>query len=73
MKNKYGEERCKCGGYICPYINFNDMGECCDCNKPYIFKDEKWEKISKSEFRVKFREKLIEQQKSNLKLEGDNK
>lgn len=58
-------EKCKCGGYICSYINFNDLAECCDCHKPYILKGDKWSKISKVEFRIKYRERLIEQQKSD--------
>lgn len=56
---------CKCGGIIGGYINFNELGECCDCHKCYILIDKKWKCVPRNKFRVLYRDKLIEQQKSN--------
>lgn len=57
--------KCKCGGIIGSYINFNELAECLDCHKCYILNNGRWKVVSKSEFRILYREKLIEQQKSN--------
>ena len=57
--------KCKCGGHICSYVNMLDLAECCDCHKCYVLKDEEFRQVSKSEFRVIHRQRLIEQQKSN--------
>lgn len=59
------DKKCKCGGYICSYVNFNELAECCDCHKCYVLVKGKWKHISKNQFRILYRERLIEQQNSN--------
>ncbi len=59
------DRECKCGGHISSYINFTDLAECCDCHKLYIRTLGKWIVTPKAEFRIVFRQRLIEQQKSN--------
>ena len=59
------DKKCKCGGHICSYVNFNELAECCDCHKCYVLAKEKWKHIPKNQFRILYRERLIEQQNSN--------
>lgn len=58
-------KKCICGGYICSYLNFNDLAECSDCHKTYVLSDNKWNLIKKNEFRVLFVDRLVKQQKAN--------
>lgn len=58
-------KKCKCGGHIHSYVNLNGLAECCNCHKFYVLSNGEWKNISKTRFRVLYREQLIEQQKSN--------
>ena len=65
MRGRVMDKKCKCGGYICSYVNFNELAECCDCHKCYVLLKGKWKHTPKNQFRILYRERLIEQQNSN--------
>ena len=58
------DKKCKCGGHICSYVNFNELAECCDCHRCYVLVKGKWKHTPKNQFRVLYRERLIGQQNS---------
>ena len=56
-----------CTGYIAPYINNEEFGECIDCHATYLRENKEYKKGTKLEFIIKFRQALIKQQESNFK------
>lgn len=57
--------KCKCGSHLAPSVNMNEFAECMDCHKVYMLKDGEYKQVSKMQFHIEFRKKLIEIQKSN--------